>query len=94
MDFSINYNEEKNQLLQATRGISFEDVIVAMSEGKLLADKKHQNEKYHHQRVFVVQINDYAYAVPYVINIQKKEIFLKTVFPSRILTKKYLRGEL
>jgi len=41
-----------------------------------------------HQRVFVINIDDYAYLVPYVEN--RKEIFLKTVIPSRKATKMYL----
>jgi hypothetical protein len=28
--------------------------------------------------------------VPYVLNEQKEEIFLKTIYPSRVLNKKYL----
>ncbi|HCC84758.1 MAG TPA: toxin [Candidatus Pacebacteria bacterium] len=92
MAFRINFNEEKNQLLKATRGICFEDVIEEMSDGNILANLVHYNQRYKHQKVFVVKIADYVYAVPYVINQSKKEIFLKTVYPSRFLTKKYLKG--
>jgi len=52
-------------------------------------DIEHPNDdKYPNQRVFVININDYAYLVPYVEN--QKEIFLKTVIPSRKATKLYL----
>ncbi len=34
---SFNWNEEKNQLLKAERGISFERIVVAIEEGHLLA---------------------------------------------------------
>lgn len=92
MAFSIKFNEEKNQLLKATRNISFEDVLKALQEEKLLADTSHPSQKYSHQRVYVIQIEEYAYAVPYILNIEKQEIFLKTIYPSRFFTKKYLKG--
>jgi hypothetical protein len=41
--------------------------------------------------LFVVEIDNYAYVVPYLINRQKREVFLKTIYASRVLTKKYLR---
>lgn len=89
MVFRIDYSEEKNQLLKATRGVGFDDVVLAVKNNKLITDKKHSNRKFKHQRLLVVEINHYIYAVPYVINKQKKEIFLKTVYPSRVLNKKY-----
>jgi uncharacterized DUF497 family protein len=92
MAYSINFSEEKNQLLQATRGVCFDDIVSAIEDGKLLADKQHPNQKFKHQRIYVVSIGNYVYAVPYVINKQKKKIFLKTMYPSRVLTKKYLKG--
>lgn len=93
MAFSINFNEEKNQLLKVTRKICFEDVIEALKFGQLLADINHPNQDRPKQRVYIVQINNYAYAVPYIINEQKKEIFLKTIYPSRVFTKLYLKRE-
>ena len=41
--------------------------------------------------MFVIKIKNYAWAVPYVIDKRKGVIFLKTVYPSRVLTDKYLR---
>lgn len=92
MAFSITFNEEKNQLLKAIRNVSFEDVLEALKKGELLADIAHPSQKYSRQRLYVVKIKEYAYGVPYVLNIQKQEIFLKTIYPSRILTKIYLKG--
>lgn len=46
---------------------------------------------YSNQRIFVVRIDDYAYLVPYVEG--QDEIFLKTIIPSRKLTKIYLGGD-
>ncbi|SRR5258708_35887905 len=92
MAFSIKFNEEKNQLLIATRKVSFEDVIKELKKGQLLADISHSSQKHSRQRLYVVKIKEYAYAVPYVFDIKKQEIFLKTVYPSRALTRIYLKG--
>lgn len=92
MAFSIKFNEEKNQLLKAMREVSFEDVLEALKKGKLLADIAHPSQKHPRQRLYVVKIKEYAYAVPYVSDTRKQEIFLKTIYPSRMLTKIYLKG--
>ena len=90
--YRIEYSEEKNLLLKETRGLGFEDVIVAIERKKILGDWKHSNKKYVHQRILVIKIEDYAYAVPYVIDLKRKVIFLKTLYPSRVLTNKYMKG--
>lgn len=41
------------------------------------------------QRMFVVRIDGYVWAVPYVIEGKEGSIFLKTAFPSRKLSRKY-----
>jgi hypothetical protein len=92
MAFSIKFSEEKNELLKATRNVSFEDVLETLKKKKLLADIAHPNQKRLHQRIYVVKLRGYAYSVPYVINNKKQEIFLKTIYPSRALTKLYLEG--
>lgn len=85
----INWNSTKNQQLVIDRGISFEDVVFYLQKGALLDDTEHPNsDKYPNQRVFVVDIDNYAHLVPYVEN--RKEIFLKTIIPSRKTTKQYL----
>jgi hypothetical protein len=43
------------------------------------------------QRIFVVNIRDYAYPVPFVET--EREIFLRTVVPSRKATRDYLKGD-
>lgn len=73
------------------RGVSFEDVVFALQSEGLLDDGIHPNkEKYPNQRMFVVRIAGYAWLVPYVEN--DKEIFLKTIIPSRKATRQYLRS--
>jgi hypothetical protein len=88
--FSWNY--EKNQLLKVGRNISFEEVIFNIERGNILDIVEHPNqEKYKGQRIFTVNINDYAYLVPFVET--ENEIFLKTIIPSRKATANYLRGK-
>jgi len=48
-------------------------------------------QKYPDQRVFIVKIEDYAYLIPFVE--EENVIFLKTIIPSRKMTKKYLGEE-
>lgn len=87
----INWNIDKDRQLVDERGISFEDVLVYLQQGEILDIVEHPNqEKYPGQRMFVLNIDNYVYLVPYVEN--KKEIFLKTIIPSRKATKMYLEG--
>ena len=85
-----NWDNEKNEKLKKQRGISFEEVVFHIETGDLLEVVKHPNvEKYKNQKMFIVNINNYAYLIPFVE--EEKEIFLKTIIPSRKATKKYLR---
>jgi len=92
MAFSIKFNEEKNQLLKATRGIGFDDVLSLIKEKKLLDNIAHPSKNHPSQRLYVIEIKGYVYTIPYVISTEKQEIFLKTIYPSRILTKQYRKG--
>jgi len=90
--YSINFNVEKNQLLKESRGICFDDVINALERHMLVGNVGHPKQsKYPNQALFLIEIEAYIYVVPYVINKEKKEIYLKTVFPSRKYTKLYRR---
>ncbi len=83
------WNNDKNSILKKERGISFEDIIFYIKNGKLLAIVEHPSrDKYPNQRMYVVEINYYAYLVPFVET--EDEIFLKTIIPSRKATKIYL----
>ena len=85
----FNWSDEKNQQLIADRGLSFEDIVYYIQQGQLLDDLRNPNqEKYPNQRIFIIEVNSYAYLVPYVEN--DKEIFLKTIIPSRKATKQYI----
>ena len=88
----VNWNTEKNIRLKAERGVSFEEVVSAMSNGGLLIVLDHPNtDQYPNQRMFVVRIRGYAYLVPFVET--KQEAFLKTIIPSRKATRIYLDEE-
>jgi len=85
----FDWDEGKNETLKTERDVSFEEVILAIFDGKLLDDVGHPNQAgYPNQRLFIVEIENYAHLVPYVED--KEKIFLKTVIPSRKATKKYL----
>jgi len=87
----FSWHIEKNELLKTERQISFEDVVFYIAQGFLLDILEHPNqEKYEGQKIFVVEIDDYAYLVPCVED--DGEIFLKTIIPSRKATRKYLKG--
>ena len=82
---------EKNDWLIQERGISFERVIFLIEKNGLLDTIRHPNrKKYPHQRMFIVEVDKYAYLVPFVES--EEHIFLKTIMPSRKATKKYLGG--
>ena len=85
------WNLGKNAWLRAERGVSFEDAVAAMEHGGLLNTVDHPNQKkYLNQQMFIVNIGDYAHIVPFVED--DETFFLKTVIPSRGMTKKYIIG--
>jgi uncharacterized DUF497 family protein len=88
----FDWNDDKNELLKNFRGVSFEQVVLAIVTGDLVDRVKHPNpEKYPNQRVFLVKIEGYIYSVPYVEDDEK--IFLKTIIPNSKATKKHLGGK-
>jgi uncharacterized DUF497 family protein len=88
----FSWNNEKNQLLKARRNISFEEVVFHIEKQHVLDIVQHPNqEKYKGQKIFIINIDNYAYLVPFVES--EREIFLKTIIPSRKATKQYLRGQ-
>ena len=89
--WQFDFSAKKNQQLIEERGISFEEVIVAIKEGAVLDILPHPNPtKYPNQMVYVLYLNDYVYLVPFVRK-DEKTVFLKTIFPHRKLTKQYLK---
>ena len=47
--------------------------------------------RYPNQKVYLVERENYIYAVPFIIDDDTDVIFLKTIFPSRKYTRKYLQ---
>lgn len=76
----------QNDVLRSN--IGFEECVIAIEEGRVLADLPNPNPQFPHQRIMILNIKNYAYVVPYVET--DEEIFLKTVFPSRKHTAIYL----
>ncbi|MCD6134494.1 MAG: BrnT family toxin [Candidatus Omnitrophica bacterium] len=86
----FDWDEEKNKRLKRDRGISFEEVVFYIANGFVLDIVLHPNQnKYPNQKMFIVNIDNYAYLVPFIEN--NEIIYLKTIIPSRKATKKYLR---
>ena len=87
----FTWSQEKNDFLKKERGISFEEIVFHIEKGDVADVLEHPNQvRYPGQRVFVVIVNQYAYVVPFEES--EDEVFLKTIIPSRKLTKKYLGG--
>ena len=82
----IIWDDVKNQKLQIERDISFDqisEIILRKEYLDILENLSRPN-----QQIFVVKLNNYIYAVPFVIDDQSN-IVLKTAYPSRKLHKKY-----
>ena len=89
----FRWNPEKNEVLKADRGVSFENVVVAIESGGLLDILTHPSQvKYPRQRILVVAADNYVYLVPFAE--EEDHLFLKTIIPSRKATRDYLnQGE-
>lgn len=82
------WNEAKNEQLKRSRGISFEDIVLAVEAGGLLEVVDHPNSKrYPNQKVFVIAVAEYVYLVPHIE--EAEYVFLKTIIPSRMATRDY-----
>jgi uncharacterized DUF497 family protein len=86
------WDNQKNELLKAERGISFEQIVLHIDRGDVLAVIAHPNAKrYPNQQLIIVAVNGYAYLVPFVDSPEGR--FLKTIIPSRKATRDYLKGK-
>lgn len=88
----FRWNPEKNETLRQERGVSFEEIVLAIDQGNLLDIVKHRNsKKYPHQKMLLVRLRDYVYLIPYVE--ERSYIFLKTIIPSRKAVEFYFGKE-
>jgi uncharacterized DUF497 family protein len=82
----IFWDEEKNTRLQKERGICFEDVVERIISNGIVDILEHHTRK--NQKIFVVVLNERVHAVPFIWD-EDGNIFLKTIYPSRKLQKRY-----
>lgn len=88
----FDWNHGKNQWLKHERGITFEDIMYHLTHGGFLDVMEHPNQtRYPGQRIFIVDVEGYAYVVPFVED--DECIFMKTIIPSRRMTRLYLGGD-
>ncbi len=88
----FDWSTEKNEWLKLARGVTFEEIVYHIQAGGLLDVIEHSRpSKYPGQRIFVVNVEGYACLVPFVES--EETIFLKTIIPSRKMTRRYLGKE-
>lgn len=83
----FDWDEEKNAWLEREQGITFELCVAYIERGYIL-DILRNKQPRSHQKIFILNIEGYAYRVPFVEDDEK--IFLKTAYPSSKDIKKYL----
>lgn len=77
----FEWDERKNAVLKRGRGVSFEDVLLEMAEGRLLNVMENLNHQ--GQIIYVVRLNGYVHCVPAMEG--EDYIRLVTIYPSRKL---------
>lgn len=84
----FRWDPEKNERLKNARGISYEEIVLAIEEGGLKDVLVHPNQRrYPGQVVLVVSYREYVFLVP---SVEEDEYsFLKTIIPSRRATRDY-----
>ena len=88
----FRWSPDKNELLKQERGLSFEEITVAVETGGLLEIVPHQNPtKYPRQQIMVVEVAGYAFLVPFIE--KEDHFFLKTIIPSRKATREFIAKE-
>ena len=88
----FRWGPEKNEHLKTGRGISFEEIVLAIEAGGLQDILVHPNQRrYAGQLILVVSHRDYVFLVPSVE--EDAYYFLKTIIPSRKATRDYLNAD-
>lgn len=87
----FDWSKKKNEKLKKKRDISFEEIVIAIREERVLDIINNPSSNFPNQKAYVVEINKYVYYVPFVEDDEK--IFLKTIIPSRRAKKKYLQNK-
>ena len=92
MTMVFRWDPQKNTLLIRERGLSFEQIALAVEGGDLLQVIEHPNAaKYPNQKIMIVAMDGFAFLVPFV---QKEDgYFLKTIIPSRKATRDFMGAQ-
>jgi len=86
------WDVKKNEKLKRERGILFEEVVFHIERGDVLDILEHSNqEKYKGQKIFIVDVGNYAYLVLFLET--ENEVFLMTIIPRRKATRRYIQGD-
>ena len=78
-------DEEKDEIVRRRvwwQGIGFEDIAKAIQSWQKANEAQNDSQKYDHQGMFIVNINDYPYKVPFH-KINDDTYYLITFYPSR-----------
>ena len=86
MEKEFKWNALKSERLKKVRGVSFEEIV----EARIVSIEDHHNRG--HQKVVFFEYKNQIWVAPFVEN--EKEMFLKTLYPSRKYTKIYQKGSL
>ena len=88
----FRWDPQKNALLMRERGLSFEQIALAVEGGDLLQVIEHPNAaKYPNQKIMIVAMDGYAFLVPFVQEVDG--YFLKTIIPSRKATRDFMGAQ-
>lgn len=82
----IVWDRLKNERLKRTRGVSFEEVL----QFRFVRTDRHRSRD--DQEVMLFEQAGYIWVVPFIE--KGEERFLKTLYPSRVYTKIFRKGQL
>jgi len=80
------WKKKKNDYLKKNRGISFEEIVDLLLNGKYIDILFNSN--YEKQEIFILEIDNYIWCVPFE-EIDVGTLKLKTAFKSRKMNRKY-----
>ena len=80
-EWDYAFDPKKNAWLIKERGVSFEQIIALIEDGKLIQVLEHPDtERYPHQLLYEVEVDGYVHVVPVVR--EGRTLFLKTIYSS------------
>ena len=82
----IVWDEKKYRKLKKERGIDLSEIEQIILNKKYIKILKNSSRS--DQKIFIIFYRDYIYAVPFIID-EKKNIIIKTAYPSRKFNKIY-----